>query len=85
SDQVMQQVQKSAYPALQVVMATENPRAANALWQNRSVKTADLRGSLEKTDADSADSSWNDQSKDFACTMVVQPGGTAVWNNFNEQ
>lgn len=85
SDQVMQQVQKSAYPALQVVMATENPRAANALWQNRSVKTADLRGSLEKTDADSADSSWNDQSKDFAGTMVVQPGGTAVWNNFNEQ
>ncbi|EJO9547604.1 transglycosylase SLT domain-containing protein [Cronobacter sakazakii] len=85
SDQVMQQVQKSAYPALQVVMATENPRAANALWQNRSVKTADLRGSFEKTDADSADSSWNDQSKDFASTMVVQPGGTAVWNNFNEQ
>ncbi|WP_105590367.1 transglycosylase SLT domain-containing protein [Cronobacter sakazakii] len=85
SVQVMQQVQKSAYPALQVVMATENPRAANALWQNRSVKTADLRGSFEKTDADSADSSWNDQSKDFASTMVVQPGGTAVWNNFNEQ
>ena len=85
SDQVMQQVQKSAYPALQVIMATNNPRAANALWQNRSVKTSDLRGSFEKTDADSADSSWNDQAKDFAGTMVVQPGGAAVWNNFNEQ
>lgn len=85
SDQVMQQVQKSAYPALQVIMATNNPRAANALWQNRSVKTSDLRGSFEKTDADSADSSWSDQAKDFAGTMVVQPGGAAVWNNFNEQ
>lgn len=85
SDQVMQQVQKNAFPALQVVMATENPRAANALWQNRSVKTADLRGSFENPDADKADSSWNDQAKDFASTMVVQPGGTAVWNNFNEQ
>ena len=85
SDQVMQQVQKSAYPALQVIMATNNPRAANALWQNRSVKTSDLRGSFEKNDADSADSSWNDQAKDFAGTMVVQPGGAAVWNNFNEQ
>lgn len=85
SEQVMQQVQKSAYPALQVIMATNNPRAANALWQNRSVKTSDLRGSFEKTDADSADSSWNDQAKDFAGTMVVQPGGAAVWNNFNEQ
>lgn len=85
SDQVMQQVQKSAFPALQVIMATNNPRAANALWQNRSVKTSDLRGSFEKTDADSADSSWNDQAKDFAGTMVVQPGGVAVWNNFNEQ
>jgi len=85
SEQVMQQVQKNAYPALQVIMATENPRAANALWQNRSVKTSDLRGSFEKTDADSADSSWNDKAKDFASTMVVQPGGTAVWNNFNEQ
>lgn len=85
SDQVMQQVQKSAYPALQVIMATNNPRAANALWQNRSVKTSDLRGSFEKTDADSADSSWTDQAKDFAGTMAVQPGGTAVWNNFNEQ
>ncbi|ENK5167954.1 TPA: transglycosylase SLT domain-containing protein [Citrobacter freundii] len=85
SDQVMQQVQKSAYPALQVIMATNNPRAANALWQNRSVKTSDLRGSFEKTDADSADSSWNDQAKDFAGTMVIQPGGSAVWNNFNEQ
>lgn len=85
SAQVMQQVQKSAFPALQVVMATENPRAANALWQNRSVKTSDLRSSFEKVTADSADSSWNDQAKQFAATMVVQPGGTAVWNNFNEQ
>ncbi|ECK4376263.1 transglycosylase SLT domain-containing protein [Salmonella enterica] len=85
SDQVMQQVQKSSYPALQVIMATNNPRAANAIWQNRSIKTSELRGSFEKTDADSADSSWNDQAKDFAGTMVVQPGGTAVWNNFNEQ
>ncbi|EFP3115178.1 transglycosylase SLT domain-containing protein [Salmonella enterica subsp. enterica serovar Heidelberg] len=85
SDLVMQQVQKSAYPALQVIMATNNPRAANALWQNRSIKTSELRGSFEKTDADSADSSWNDQAKDFAGTMVVQPGGAAVWNNFNEQ
>lgn len=85
SEQVMQQVQKNAYPALQVIMATENPRAANALWQSRNVKTSDLRGSFEKTDADSADSSWNDKAKDFASTMVVQPGGTAVWNNFNEQ
>ena len=85
SDQVMQQVQKSAFPALQVVMATENPRAANALWQNRSVKTSDLRGSFEKSTADSADSSWNDQAKEFAGTMIIQPGGAAVWNNFNEQ
>lgn len=85
AEPVMQQVQKSAYPTLQVVMATENPRAANALWQNRSVKTSDLRGSFEKTSTDSADSSWNDQAKEFAATMVVQPGGTAIWNNFNEQ
>lgn len=85
SDQVMQQVQKSAYPALQVIMATNNPRAANALWQNRGLKTPDLRGSFEKTDADSADANWNDRAKDFASTMVVQPGGAAVWNNFNEQ
>lgn len=85
SDQVMQQVQKSAYPALQVVMATNNPRAANALWQNRALNTSDLRGSLPKTDADSADSNWNDKAKDFAGTMVVQPGGAVVWNNFNEQ
>ena len=83
--QVMQQVQKSAYPALQVIMATNNPRAANALWQNRSLKTPDLRGSFEKPEADSADATWNDQAKDFASTMVVQPGGSAVWNNFNEQ
>ena len=85
SDQVMQQVQKSAYPALQVIMATNNPRAANALWQNRGLKTPDLRGSFEKTDADSADANWNDRAKDFASTMVVQPGGATVWNNFNEQ
>lgn len=85
SDQVMQQVQKSAYPALQVVMATNNPRAANALWQNRALNTSDLRGSLPKTDADSADSNWNEKAKDFAGTMVVQPGGSVVWNNFNEQ
>ncbi|UPY96266.1 transglycosylase SLT domain-containing protein [Pectobacterium sp. 21LCBS03] len=85
SDQVMMQVQKNAYPELQVIMATENPRAANALWQNRSVKTPDLRGSFEKPEADKADSSWNDQAKDFAGTMVVQPGGTAVWGNFNDQ
>lgn len=85
SDQVMQQVQKSAYPALQVVMATNNPRAANALWQNRALNTSDLRGSLPKTDADSADSNWNDKAKDFAGTMVLQPGGAVVWNNFNEQ
>ncbi|WP_434586078.1 transglycosylase SLT domain-containing protein [Klebsiella sp. R390] len=85
SGQVMQQVQKSAYPALQVIMAVDNPRAANALWQNRTLKTPDLRSSFEKTAADSADSTWNDQAKDFASTMVVQPGGSAVWNNFNEQ
>lgn len=85
SDQVMQQVQKSAYPALQVIMATNNPRAANALWQSRSVQTADLRKGLQKADADSADASWTDQTKDFAGTMVLQPGGTAVWNNFNDQ
>lgn len=85
SNQVMQQVQKSAYPALQVIMATNNPRAANALWQNRALKTSELRGSFEKPDADKADSNWNDQAKNFASTMVVQPGGAAVWSNFNEQ
>lgn len=85
SGQVMQQVQKSAYPALQVIMAVDNPRAANALWQNRTLKTPDLRSSFEKTAADSADSTWNEQAKAFASTMVVQPGGSAVWNNFNEQ
>lgn len=85
ADPVMQQVQKSAYPSLQVVMATENPRAANALWQNRNVKTSELRSGFDKTDTDSADSNWNDQAKSFASTMIIQPGGTAVWNNFNEQ
>lgn len=83
--QVMQQVQKNAAPALQVIMATENPRAANSLWQNRDVKTPDLRSGFAKTDADSADSSWGDQSKLFAATMSVQPGGIGVWNNFDEQ
>lgn len=85
SPMVMAQIQKKSSPVLQVVMATENPRAANALWQNRDAKTDDLRRSFDKPTADSADSSWNDQAKDFAGTMVVQPGGTAVWNNFNEQ
>lgn len=85
SPMVMAQIQKKSAPVLQVVMATENPRAANALWQNRDAKTDDLRRSFDKPTADSADSSWNDQAKDFAGTMVVQPGGTAVWNNFNEQ
>ncbi|EOC1277671.1 transglycosylase SLT domain-containing protein [Cronobacter turicensis] len=85
---VMEQVQKKAGPALQVVMATENPRAANALWQNRNVKTADLRDAINTAStgsADSADSEWASQSKDFAATMAVQPGGVSVWNNFNDQ
>lgn len=85
SDQVMQQVQKSAYPALQVIMATNNPRAANALWQNRNLSTADLKGNFDKTTTDSADASWNDAAKEFAGTMVLQPGGASVWNNFNDQ
>lgn len=88
SQQVMQQVQKKAGPALQVVMATENSRAANALWQNRNVKTSDLRDSINTAaagSADSADTEWSSQSKDFAATMVVQPGGVGVWNNFNDQ
>lgn len=88
SQQVMQQLQKKAGPVLQVVMATENPRAANALWQNRNVKTSDLRDSINTTaagSADSADTEWASQSKDFAGTMVVQPGGVGVWNNFNDQ
>lgn len=83
--QVMAQLQKKSSPVLQVVMATNNPRASNALWQNRGVTTADLRGGFAKNDSDSADSAWNDQAKGFAGTIVVQPGGTAVWNNFNEQ
>lgn len=85
---VMEQVQKKAGPALQVVIATENPRAANALWQNRNVKTADLRDAINTAStgaADSADSEWASQSKDFAATMAVQPGGVSVWNNFNDQ
>lgn len=88
SQQVMQQVQKKAGPVLQVVMATENPRAANALWQNRDMKTADMRSSIntaEKGSADTADSEWATQSKDFANTMVGQPGGVSVWNTFNDQ
>lgn len=88
SQQVMQQIQKKAGPALQVVMATDNPRAANALWQNRNVKTSDLRDSINTAasgSADSADTEWASQSKDFAATMVVQPGGVGIWNNFNDQ
>ncbi|WP_312836630.1 hypothetical protein [Pantoea sp.] len=88
ADQVMQQVQKKAGPALQVVMAAGNPRGANALWQNRNVKTADLKDVLNTTAAgtsDNADSEWASQSKDFAATMASQPGGVGVWNNFNEQ
>ncbi|EPO1581402.1 transglycosylase SLT domain-containing protein [Yersinia enterocolitica] len=88
SQQVMQQVQKKSGPVLQVVMATNNPRAANALWQNRDVKTADLRGSINSASsgaAESADSEWASQSKDFSATMVGQPGGVSVWNNFNDQ
>lgn len=83
--QVMAQLQKKSSPVLQVVMATNNPRAANALWQNRGVTTAELRSGFAKNDSDSADSEWNNQAKGFAGTIVVQPGGTAVWNNFNEQ
>lgn len=88
AEQVMQQVQKKAGPALQVVMATSNPRSANALWQNRNVKTADLKDAINTAStgaADSADSEWASQSKDFATTMASQPGGVGVWNNFNEQ
>lgn len=88
ADQVMQQVQKKAGPALQVVMATGNPRAANALWQNRNVKTTELKDAINTANqgaSDSADSEWATQSKDFASTMVNQPGGVGVWNNFNEQ
>lgn len=83
--QVMAQLQKKSSPVLQVVMATNNPRAANAIWQNRGISTADLRGGFDKKDTDSADSSWNEQAKDFAGTMVLQPGGASVWNNFSEQ
>lgn len=88
AQQVMQQVQKKAGPVLQVVMATENPRAANALWQNRNVKTGDLKDAINTNAtgaADNANSEWASQSKDFATTMVGQPGGVPVWNNFNDQ
>lgn len=44
-------------------MATNNPRAANALWQNRGVTTAELRSGFAKNDSDSADSEWNNQAK----------------------
>lgn len=86
--QVMQQVQKNSGPVLQVVMATSNPRAANALWQNRDVKTSELKDAINTASsgaADSADNEWASQSKDFAGTMVVQPGGIPIWNNFNDQ
>lgn len=83
--QVMEQVQKKSGPVLQVVMATENPRAANAIWQSRDVKTSDLRSGVPKTDADSADASWTDAAKGFASTLSLQPGGIGVWNNFDEQ
>ncbi|HBZ17495.1 MAG TPA: hypothetical protein DEO73_17285 [Pantoea sp.] len=88
ADQVMQQVQKKAGPVLQVVMATDNPRSANTLWQNRNVKTGDIKDAINtdnKGASDNADSEWASQSKDFATTMVNQPGGVGVWNNFNEQ
>lgn len=88
AEQVMMQVQKKAGPALQVVMATDNPRSANALWQNRNVKTADMKDAINTTakgTSDTADGEWASQSKDFANTMVNQPGGIGVWNNFNEQ
>lgn len=88
ADQVMQQVQKKAGPVLQVVMATDNPRSANTLWQNRNVKTGDIKDAINtdnKGASDTADSEWAGQSKDFATTMVNQPGGIGVWNNFNEQ
>lgn len=88
ADQVMQQVQKKAGPVLQVVMATDNPRSANTLWQNRNVKTGDIKDAINtdnKGASDNADSEWASQSKDFATTMVNQPGGVGIWNNFNEQ
>lgn len=86
--QVMEQIQRKAGPVLQVVMATNNPRSANLLWQNRNVKTADLKDAVNTVSsggADSADSSWASQSKDMANTMTMQPGGIPVWNNFNDQ
>ena len=88
ADQVMQQVQKKSGPVLQVVMATDNPRSANTLWQNRNVKTGDIKDAINtdnKGASDNADSEWASQSKDFATTMVNQPGGVGIWNNFNEQ
>lgn len=85
SDQVMQQVQKSAYPALKVVMSTENPRGAYALWQIRGVSTSDLRSGIDKIQADSADSSWTNQSKSFAATMIPQGKGIENWAVYNEQ
>lgn len=86
--QVMEQVQRKAGPVLQVVMATENPRSANLLWQNRNVKTADLKdavNTIESGNSDSADSAWASQSKDVANTITMQPEGIPVWNNLNDQ
>lgn len=85
SDQVMRQVQNTAFPALKVVMSTENPRAANALWQIRSVSTSDLRAGLDKTKTDSADSSWADNFKDFSSTLIPQNKGAENWAIYNEQ
>ncbi|WP_336709635.1 MULTISPECIES: transglycosylase SLT domain-containing protein [unclassified Cedecea] len=85
SDQVMRQVQNKSYPALKVIMSTQNPRAANALWQSRNVSTSDIKSGFEKTDTDSADSSWNDQFKDFSSTLIPQRDGVGNWNIYNEQ
>lgn len=85
SDQVMQQVQNKAFPALKVVMSTENQRAADALWQIRNVPTSDLRAGLDKNQADSADSLWADQFKDFSSTLIPQRNGAENWTIYNEQ
>ncbi|ENL9261953.1 transglycosylase SLT domain-containing protein [Salmonella enterica] len=85
SDQVMQQVQNKAFPALKVVMSTENQRAADALWQIRNVPTSDLRAGLDKNQADSADSLWTDQFKDFSSTLIPQRNGAENWTIYNEQ
>ncbi|WP_434635904.1 transglycosylase SLT domain-containing protein [Klebsiella sp. I138] len=85
SDQVMRQVQNKAFPALKVVMSTENQRAADALWQIRNVSTSDLRSGLDKNKADSADSLWTDQFKDFSSTLIPQRNGAENWTIYNEQ